>query len=167
MEFSRQEYWSGLPFPSPGDLPDPGIEPRSPALQADTLPSEPNQSSIVWSLLALGLMLLLPSASPPLHLTPWPWHIKYQPTWETWLPQMWHVLSALCGSVFYPLASHVLQLPSQMKFYPCLKAQLECQLFQEVFYQPKLTTFPSCSPCALLTALFLYLFVIILLLYLY
>ena len=35
--FSRQEYWSGLPFPSPGDLPDPGIEPRSPALQADAL----------------------------------------------------------------------------------------------------------------------------------
>ena len=39
--FSRQEYWSGLPFPSPQDLPDPGIEPRSPSLQADTLPSEP------------------------------------------------------------------------------------------------------------------------------
>ena len=41
MGFSRQEYWSGLPFPSPGDLPDPGIEPRSPALQADALPSKP------------------------------------------------------------------------------------------------------------------------------
>ena len=41
MGVSRQEYWSGLPFPSPGDLPDPGIEPRSPALQADTLTSEP------------------------------------------------------------------------------------------------------------------------------
>ena len=41
MEFSRQEYWSGLPFPSPGDLPEPGIEPRLPTLQADTLPSEP------------------------------------------------------------------------------------------------------------------------------
>ena len=40
MGFSRQEYWSGLPFPSPGDLPNPGIEPRSPALQADALPSE-------------------------------------------------------------------------------------------------------------------------------
>ena len=39
--FSRQECWSGLPFPSPGDLPDPGIEPTSPALQADALPSEP------------------------------------------------------------------------------------------------------------------------------
>ena len=39
--FSRQEYWSGLPFPSPGDLPDPGIEPGSPALQADALTSEP------------------------------------------------------------------------------------------------------------------------------
>ena len=37
----QQEYWSGLPFPSPGDLPNPGIEPRSPTLQADTLPSEP------------------------------------------------------------------------------------------------------------------------------
>ena len=41
MGFSRQEYWSGLPFPSPGDLPDPGIEPGSPALEADTLTSEP------------------------------------------------------------------------------------------------------------------------------
>ena len=41
MEFSRQEHWSGLPFPSPGDLPDPGVEPGSPALQEDALPSEP------------------------------------------------------------------------------------------------------------------------------
>ena len=41
MEFSRQKYWSGLPFPSRGDPPDQGIEPRSPALQADALPSEP------------------------------------------------------------------------------------------------------------------------------
>ena len=39
--FSRQEHWSGSLFPSPGDLPDPGIEPGSPALQADSLPSEP------------------------------------------------------------------------------------------------------------------------------
>ena len=41
MGFSRQEYWSGLPFPSPGDLPDPGTELGSPKLQADSLPSEP------------------------------------------------------------------------------------------------------------------------------
>ena len=41
MGFSRQEYWSGLPFPSPGDLPDPGIKARSPTLQADSSPSEP------------------------------------------------------------------------------------------------------------------------------
>ena len=41
MGFSRQEFWSGLPFPSPGDLPDPGIEPRSPTLQADALTSAP------------------------------------------------------------------------------------------------------------------------------
>ena len=43
--FARQEYWSGLPFPSPGDVPDPGIEPGSPALQAEALPSEP-----LWAL---------------------------------------------------------------------------------------------------------------------
>ena len=41
MGFSKQEYWSGSPFPSPGDLPDPGIEHRLPALQVDSLPSEP------------------------------------------------------------------------------------------------------------------------------
>ena len=45
--FSRQEYWSQLPFPSPGDLPEPGIEPGSPVLQADALPSEP-QGSLCW-----------------------------------------------------------------------------------------------------------------------
>ena len=44
MGFSRQEYWSGLPFPSPGDLPDSGIEPVSPTLQADSLLSEPQGS---------------------------------------------------------------------------------------------------------------------------
>ena len=41
--FSRQEYWNGQPFPSPGDLPNPGIEPRSPTLQADSLPAEPQE----------------------------------------------------------------------------------------------------------------------------
>ena len=41
MGFSRPEYWSGEPFPSPGDLPNPGVESRSPSLQADSLPSEP------------------------------------------------------------------------------------------------------------------------------
>ena len=47
MGFSRREYWTGLPFPSPGDLPDSGIKPRSPALQADSLPSEP-PGNPVW-----------------------------------------------------------------------------------------------------------------------
>ena len=41
MEFSRPEYWSGQPFPSPGYLPNPGIEPRSPSLKVDSLPAEP------------------------------------------------------------------------------------------------------------------------------
>ena len=47
MEFSRQEYWRGLPFPSPGDLPYPGIESGSPTLQSDPLPSEPPGKSLV------------------------------------------------------------------------------------------------------------------------
>ena len=45
VEFSRQEYWSGLPFPSLGDLPNPGIEPRPSALQAESLPSEPSREA--------------------------------------------------------------------------------------------------------------------------
>jgi len=48
MGFSRQEYWSGLPFPSPGDLPDPGIEPWSPTLEADALTSEPPGKIVLY-----------------------------------------------------------------------------------------------------------------------
>jgi len=58
MEFSRQEYWSGLPFPSPGDLPDPEIEPGSPALQADALLSEP-QGSPKFHSIPLAIIHLL------------------------------------------------------------------------------------------------------------
>ena len=46
IEFSRQEYWTGLPFPSPGVLPNPGMKPRSPTLQVDALPSEPPKKPI-------------------------------------------------------------------------------------------------------------------------
>ena len=52
MGFSRQEYWSGLPFLSPGDLPDPEIEPGSPALEADALTSEPPEKLWFWNILA-------------------------------------------------------------------------------------------------------------------
>ena len=58
MGFSRQECWSGLPFPSPGDLSDPGIEPRSPALQADALLSEPpndSYSHIFYSIFVMAM----------------------------------------------------------------------------------------------------------------
>ena len=55
MGFSRQECWSGLPFPSPGDLPDPGIEPGSPALRADALLSEPLNIKEIFFLLFIYL----------------------------------------------------------------------------------------------------------------
>ena len=53
MEFSRPEYLSGYPFPSPGDLPNPGIEPRAPALPADSLPAEPQGKPINGRVLKL------------------------------------------------------------------------------------------------------------------
>ena len=59
MGFSRQHYWSGLPFPSPGDLPDPGIEPRSPALQAEALTSEPPNDLLPSSMILLKLFELV------------------------------------------------------------------------------------------------------------
>ena len=55
MRFSRQEYWSELPCTSPGDLPDPGIEPRSPALQAYSLPSEPPGKQSRKSILSMSI----------------------------------------------------------------------------------------------------------------
>ena len=65
MGFSRQEYWSGLPFPSPRDLPDPSIKLGSPALQADSLPSEPLEKSnsrvIQFTYLQVQLYKLKPS----------------------------------------------------------------------------------------------------------
>ena len=59
MGFSRQEYWSGLPFPSPGDLPDSGIEPGSPALEADALTSEPPGKPLLIKIILKFLMELI------------------------------------------------------------------------------------------------------------
>ena len=65
MEFSRPEYWSRwLPFPPPEDLPNPGIEPRSPALQADSLPAESPWKLLYFAWLILSWLLFLP-------MTPW------------------------------------------------------------------------------------------------
>ena len=71
MGFSRQEYWSGLPFLSPGDLPDPGIEPRSPAFQADALTSEPPgkpSKCFRWIIKQMGAFTSLTNWPPLFHL---------------------------------------------------------------------------------------------------
>ena len=78
LEFSRQEYWNGYPFPSPGDFLDPGIEPGYPALQADSLSSEPpGKSASTWRLILVFvvecvclMMSLLPVAFSRLFLGP-------------------------------------------------------------------------------------------------
>ena len=56
MGFSRPEYWSGLPCPPPADLPNPGIEPKSPALQADSLPSKPETKNKIPYLVKHGIL---------------------------------------------------------------------------------------------------------------
>ena len=75
MGFPRQEYWSELPFPTPGDLPDPGVEPGSPALQADSLPLEPpaNYSYISDYVLLIFLHFLTCLKT----FTPDPPHLPY------------------------------------------------------------------------------------------
>ena len=77
MGFSRQEYWSGLPFPSPGDLCNPGIEPRSPALQADALTSEPPRTTEGG--LKKGKMSSSISISFDPDLTPWSYQLIQWP----------------------------------------------------------------------------------------
>ena len=67
MAFSRPEYWSGQPFPSPGDPPNPGIEPWSPALQVDSLPAEPQgkpKNTRVGRLSLLQRIFLTQESSP-------------------------------------------------------------------------------------------------------
>ena len=70
MEFSRPEYWSGYPLPSPGDLPIPGIKPRSPALQVNSLPAEPQGKP---KNTGLGSLALLQQISPTRNQTGVPW----------------------------------------------------------------------------------------------
>ena len=64
MTFSGQEYWSGLPFPSPGDLPDPGIELGSPTVQADSLPSKPSGKPCLCTWVRLCMCIFLTEMLP-------------------------------------------------------------------------------------------------------
>ena len=82
MELFRQEYWSGLPFPSPGDLPNLRIEPRSPAMQADSLPAEPQgkpKNTVVGSLSLLQRIFLTQESNPDfLHYRQILYQLSYQ-----------------------------------------------------------------------------------------
>ena len=103
--FSRQEYWSGLPCPPPGDLPNPGIEPRSPTLQVDSLPSEPP-----WKPRVLRKQTLGPQA--------WS-HVQYHPTGLRPAREMGHRHS-LCSLslVFSPTLCKPILLPHHIETQP-------------------------------------------------
>ena len=94
MGFSRQEYCSGLPFPSPGDLPDPGIKPKFPALQADPLVSEPPGKP---------QMIYTPSPNMPGRTEPW------RDTKDHWLDGLFprHTYSSLLAGRALDLSEHV------------------------------------------------------------
>ena len=103
MGFSRQEYWGGLPFPSPEDLPNPGIEPGSPALQADALPSEPPgkplEEGINTTKLLLKVALSVWTVKVPC------WYISYKQHGDvaSLMGEEWRVIfSAFLGSVMKP-----------------------------------------------------------------
>ena len=101
--FSRQEYWSGLPCPPPGNLPNPGIQPRSPALQADSLPSEPPEKPKNTGVGSLSLLQGIFSGIES-SIVHWRW-ILYQVNYQG-SPCLGHyVINAflylLCFSVFY------------------------------------------------------------------
>ena len=82
MGLSRQDYWSGLPFPSPGDLPNPGIEPRSPALQADSLPTELRGKPQIHRREVLGNRpLVLMSWGPQIEV-PFPFIVNTEDNWS-------------------------------------------------------------------------------------
>ena len=117
IEFSRQEYWSGLPFPSPGDLPDPGIKPRSPGLQADALPSEPegkalnahvnNKRMTCYFMPLWGEFIVIDASSFPLTSGPLHMHweeMKASPFTNLRLlcfySQMWHKHMKLLCTIF-------------------------------------------------------------------
>ena len=97
QEFSRQEYWSGLPFPSPGHLPNPRIEPRSPTFQADSLPAEPQMKPKNTGVGSVSLLhQIFPIQESNLGLL----HcrqILYQVSYEGWPEQA--ALSRYCFSV--------------------------------------------------------------------
>ena len=78
MEFSWQEYWSGLPCPSPEDLPNPGIEPRSPTLQADSLPAEPPGKPKNTGVGSLSLLQIQESNQSLLHCRWIPYYQSHQ-----------------------------------------------------------------------------------------
>ena len=67
MDFSRQEYWNGLPFSSPGDLPDPVIKHGAPTLQADSLPSEPPGKILLWGIYVMSTHIPLTRANDALN----------------------------------------------------------------------------------------------------
>ena len=121
MGFSRQEYWSGLPFPSPGDVPDPGIEPRSPTLQANALTSAPPGKSYRVTQIALVFNTLTSAGETSLshHLT-FVWTIKYSGRCQGRLNSLARPESQQDGCTFRSFGYEGMRVPFQAS---CVKGR--------------------------------------------
>ena len=133
MGFSRQEYWSGLPFPSPGDLPDPRIEPRSPALQTNSLPIE------LWGWVTANKLLLITK-----HPSLWIIYLLLFFAKINKLKQIWVNLKIGAHSVRTPLTGEglgqgELLLFSATQSWPTLCNPMDCSTsgFPVLHYLPK------------------------------
>ena len=139
MGFSRQEYWSGLPFPSPGHLPNPGIEPRSPALQADSLPTE-----------LVGLTLPFILRYPAWYLGTEKFLFTCEPNISTYLPPE-QVLPKLDFSLYFFHSPHSSpnSSPTCLSLPPCIGAlHMPCSQ-ASLHTQPSLKTSSNHSCCLL------------------
>ena len=106
--FSRQQYWSGLPFPSPGDLPNIGSEPRSPSLQADSLPSEPPGIQTHYDLNKRSLFSSVQSLS-HVQLFATPWTAAHQASLS--ITNSWSLLKLMSNESVMPSSHFILCRP--------------------------------------------------------
>ena len=120
MEFSREDYWSGLPFPSPGDRPNPGIKPRSPAPQADSLPSEPP-----W---------------PPLNCSP-PFLISFPPATDGYLIYLFSSTHSPKLNLITSFNKHN-NLKKKKKFYQNQHYYHKSDIFFSLYFHIDLSVFP-------------------------
>ena len=127
MGFSRQEYWSGLPFPSPGDLPNPGIQPESPALAGRFFTTEPPGKPTWSSDQIRSVAQSCPTHCDPMNRSTPGLPVHHQPSkmgaeWKSEIDYLTHLLSPSCQHWWWDGGSKLLQSGRGLSLVPCYKS---------------------------------------------